>query len=575
MNKQIRSPSSKKHLSCFILVLMVIFSVFPIQGCSRKTPDSAKETPNAPNSVPALSEVEWAEPNETPSPKEIPEPNKAAEPQKQKPAKVILQSSLAGSWYPADAETLREQIKGFFDKAQVQHVNDVIALILPHAGYQYSGRTAASALKTTSKKYKRIVIIGPSHTTYLEELLSVPRVTHYQTPLGQIPLDVDFINKLLRFSMFRNIPQTHKYEHSVQIELPLLQFQQQNFKLVPIVAGSCSINTIDKAAAVLSSLVDDETLVIASSDFVHFGPNFGYTPFKQNIAEQIRKLDMGAYECIAALDSKGFLEYKQKTGATICGYIPIAILLSMLPNDAKATLVEYTTSGQLTGDFTNSVSYLSAAFSGSWQKRPQVKPQTKNLKLTGKDKKQLLTLARKSIAYALQRRRVPQASELGLTINDAMRAPRAAFVTLKKVPDPNKVLGPQNPTLRGCIGDIFPQRPLYSSVITNAINAAFNDRRFLPVTQTECNDITIEISALTTPEPVASPNDIRIGIDGVVLNKNGRSAVFLPQVAPEQGWDLNQMLTQLSLKAGLPADAWKTGADFLVFQAVVFGEDEK
>jgi AmmeMemoRadiSam system protein A len=116
---------------------------------------------------------------------------------------------------------------------------------------------------------------------------------------------------------------------------------------------------------------------------------------------------------------------------------------------------------------------------------------------------------------------------------------------------------------------------LYSSVITNAINAAFNDRRFLPVTQTECNDITIEISALTTPEPVASPNDIRIGIDGVVLRKNGRSAVFLPQVAPEQGWDLNRMLTQLSLKAGLPADAWKAGAEFLVFQAVVFGEDEK
>lgn len=561
MNKQIRSPSSKRHLSCFILMLMVIFSVLLIQGCSRKTPDLAKETPNATNTI--------AEP------KEAAVPNKTAEPQKPKPPKIVLNSSLPGRWYTADARKLTEQINGFFDQAQVQHVNDVIALILPHAGYRYSGQTAASALKTTGKKYKRIVIIGPSHRTYLEELLSVPRVTHYQTPMGQIPLDVDFINKLLRFSMFQNIPQAHKYEHSVQIELPLLQFQQQNFKLVPIVAGSCSINTIDKAAAVLSSLVDNETLVIASSDFTHYGHVHSYAPFTKNVPEQIRKLDMGAYEYIAALDSKGFLEYKQKTGATICGAIPIAILLSMLPNDAKATLVEYTTSGQLTGDFTNSVSYLSAAFSGSWQKRPQIQPQTKTSELTDEDKKQLLTLARQSIAYALQKRRVPQASELGLTINDAMRAPRAAFVTLKKVPDPNKVPGPQNPTLRGCIGDIFPQRPLYSSVITNAINAAFNDRRFLPVTQTECNDITIEISALTTPEAVASPNDIKVGIDGVVLRKNGRSAVFLPQVAPEQGWDLNQMLTQLSLKARLPADAWKTGADFLVFQAVVFGEDEK
>ena len=312
MNKQIRSPSSKRHLSCLILMLMVIFYVLPIQGCSRKTPDSAKETPEGPNSI--------AEP------KEVTEPDKTAEPQKPKPAKVVLNSTLAGSWYLADARKLTEQIKGFFDKAQVQPVNDVIALILPHAGYRYSGQTAASALKTTGKKYKRIVIIGPSHRTYLEELLSVPRVTHYQTPLGQIPLDVDFINKLLKFSMFQNIPQTHKYEHSVQIELPLLQFQQQNFKLVPIVAGGCSLQTINKAAAVLSALIDNETLVIASSDFVHFGPNFGYTPFKQNIAEQVRKLDMGAYEYIAALDSKGFMEYKQKTGATICGAIPHLII---------------------------------------------------------------------------------------------------------------------------------------------------------------------------------------------------------------------------------------------------------
>jgi len=145
-----------------------------------------------------------------------------------------------------------------------------------------------------------------------------------------------------------------------------------------------------------------------------------------------------------------------------------------------------------------------------------------------------------------------------------MGCPRAAFVTLKK-----------NSQLRGCIGDIFPRQPLYKSVIINAINAGVNDRRFLPVTGTECNDITIEISALTVPEPIASPDDIRIGVDGVVLSKDGQSAVFLPQVAPEQGWDVKQMLTQLSLKAELPADAWKEGASFLVFQAVVFGEAER
>ncbi len=480
--------------------------------------------------------------------------------------KIVLRSSLAGTWYSADAEALAEQIEGFFQEAQVEPINDVIALILPHAGYQFSGQTAVCGLKTTDKEYKRIVVIGPSHRISLEEILSVPRVTHYETPLGQIPLDVEFINKLLKYSLFQNVPQAHKNEHSVQIEIPLLQYGQKDFKLVPIVAGSCSLQTIDKAGSILRSLIDAETLIIISSDFVHFGSNFGYAPFKENIPEQIKELDMGAYKHIAGLDAQGFLKYKYNTGATICGYVPIAILLSMLKEPAKAELIKYATSGELTNDFTSSVSYLSIAFSGSWQNNPEIKPQANNpeLELTEDDKKQLLTLARKTIVYALRNRRVPQASELGFTISDATRCPRAAFVTLKK-----------HSQLRGCIGDIFPQRPLYKSVIRNAINACVNDRRFLPVTKEECNDITIEISALTAPEPVAPANDIRIGIDGVVLSKDGRSAVFLPQVAPEQGWDVNQMLTQLSLKAQLPADAWKEGASFLVFQAVVFGESEK
>jgi len=483
-----------------------------------------------------------------------------------KPRKIVQRSLLAErGWYSADAETLSEQIEGFFQKAQVKPINNVIALILPHAGYRYSGHTAVCGLKTTNKKYKRIIVIGPSHRISMEEILSVPRVTHYETPLGQIPLDVEFINKLLKYSLFQNVPQAHKNEHSVQIEIPLLQYSQKDFKLVPIVAGSCSLQTIAKAGNILGSLVDNETLVIASSDFVHYGRSHLYVPFTENIPEQIKELDMGAYEYIAALDAKGFLEYKYKTGATICGYIPIAVLLSMLDEPVRAELTNYTTSGELTGDFTNSVSYLSIAFSGSWQSHQKIELQANNpeLELTEQDKEQLLALARKTIVYALRNRRVPQASELGVTISEAMNCPRAAFVTLKK-----------NSQLRGCIGDIFPQRPLYKSVIRNAINACVSDRRFLPVTEEECEDITIEISALTVPEPVASADKIRIGTDGVVLSKDGHSAVFLPQVAPEQGWDVNQMLTRLSLKAQLPADAWKEGASFLVFQADVFGENE-
>ncbi|MHC4640780.1 MAG: AmmeMemoRadiSam system protein A [Planctomycetota bacterium] len=404
----------------------------------------------------------------------------------------------------------------------------------------------------------------------------MPRATHYETPLGQIPLDVDFINKLLEYPMFRSMPYAHKDEHSVQIELPLLQYKYKDFQFVPIVAGHCALETIRKAGNILKSLVDEHTLVITSSDFVHYGPRFSYVPFRDNVAEQIKKVDMGAYKHIANLDCEGFLKYKQTTGATICGYVPVAILLSMLDKPVVSHLIEYATSGELTGDYQHSVSYLSVAFSGAWPKSPAKALKSGNPELSEKDKKQLLALARKTIVHYLQKKQILEPSKVGITISEAMRVPRAAFVTLKKdtvVQKPGEEKAQEVSLLRGCIGDIFPRRPLYKSVIGNAINAAVNDRRFRPVTIDECNDITIEISALTAPKPIISPDKIRIGIDGIVLNKDGRSAVFLPQVAPEQGWDLNQTLTNLSMKAGLTGDAWKEGASFLVFQAVVFGEE--
>jgi AmmeMemoRadiSam system protein B/AmmeMemoRadiSam system protein A len=503
-----------------------------------------------------------------------------------KQSKIVHHSILSErGWYEPNAEALNKEIAGYYQKAEAKPISNVIAMVLPHAGYRFSGRIAVRALKTANQEYERIIVMGPSHTTYMEEMLSVPRVTHYETPLGQIPLDVDFINNLLEYPVFQSMPYAHKEEHSVQIELPLLQYNRKNFKLVPIVAGQCSLETIRKAGSILKSLIDDKTLIITSSDFVHYGPRFNYVPFRDNVAEQIKKIDMGAYERIANMDCEGFFKYKEATGATICGYVPIAILLSMLEQAIPklrsslppigSHLIEYSTSGELTGDYTHSVSYLSVVFFGAWPKSSDIAPKPSNEKLSENDKKQLLFLARKTIIRYLQKKQVLEPSEFGITFSEAMRVPRAAFVTLKKDTVVQKSSDEKAKTvslLRGCIGDIFPRRPLYKSVIGNAINAAVNDRRFRPVTIDECNDITIEISALTAPQPIASPDEIRIGIDGVILNKDGQSAVFLPQVAPEQGWNLNQMLTNLSLKAGLAGDAWKKGASFLVFQAVVFGE---
>jgi AmmeMemoRadiSam system protein A len=183
--------------------------------------------------------------------------------------------------------------------------------------------------------------------------------------------------------------------------------------------------------------------------------------------------------------------------------------------------------------------------------------------LTQQDKRNLLLLARKTIEFYLQNGGAPTDEQLGIPITDAMKVPRAAFVTLK-----------ENSDLRGCIGDVLPRQPLYKSVIANAINAAVNDWRFQPVAKDELAKITIEISALTVPAPIDSYNKIRLGTDGVILQKAGQSALFLPQVASEQSWNVEQTLTHLSLKAGLPADAWKEGATFMTFQAEVFGEEK-
>jgi len=480
--------------------------------------------------------------------------------------KSVYRSTLAGSWYTADPEELRSQLESFLEAASTKTRPDIIAMIMPHAGYAYSGRTAARAVKALGRDYRRIIVMGPTHSVSMAEVVSVPQVSHYETPLGQVPLDTEFIEKLLTHKdVVKSIPAAHRSEHSVQIELPLLQVRQHDFKFVPMVVGQCSLSTIRNIAKLLRGLVDETTLVVVSTDFTHYGERFGYVPFKKNIPDELHTMDMGAYQCIEALDAKAFLDYQQKTGATICGRVGVAILLAMLDPSTETHLVEYTTSGALTGDYTNSVSYLSAVFSGQW--KPAVTPvgddALQSDGLSPAERTALLTAARQTIPYYLKHHKIPAPADLGIEVTSNMKATRAAFVTLTK-----------GGRLRGCIGDIIPRVPLVESVIKNAVNAAVNDYRFRPVTQQECAALHIEISALTVPHPVDSAQDIRIGTDGVILQKGGHSAVFLPQVAPEQGWGLEETLSHLAQKAGLASDAWKTDTTFTVFQAEVFGEDE-
>jgi AmmeMemoRadiSam system protein B/AmmeMemoRadiSam system protein A len=468
----------------------------------------------------------------------------------------ILKSKLAGTWYTDDPAELTREIDGYLGATEpTMEGEPPIALILPHAGYRYSGAVAAQGVRQLAgRSFSRVVVLGPSHRMALEGSVSIPDVSAVETPLGQIEVDRKLISKLWKNPAFGSHPAAHTEEHSVQIELPFLQRALGQFKLVPIVCGQLDEADARNIATTLLENIDAKTLVVVSSDFTHYGRSFGYVPFKDDIQRNLESLDLGAYQLIEERNLSGFLKYVRNTGATICGRSPIAILLAMLPDDARVQLLEYSTSGHLTGDWSHCVSYIAAAVSGHWKKVDEAS----SLVLSASDKRALLQLARQQISSRLN----PSEPKPEIQVTPAMRTVMGAFVTLHK-----------RGQLRGCIGEIFPRRALVEAVAEQAINAAFHDPRFPRLRADELDEIDIEISPLTQPHSVGTFDEIEIGRHGVVLEKSGYSAVFLPQVAPEQGWGLEETLTHLALKAGLSSNDWKSGCRFEVFEAIVFGED--
>ena len=322
----------------------------------------------------------------------------------------VLESSLAGSWYPADSGKLSILVNKYLDNVKEKRLNDIIALILPHAGYQYSGQTAAYGVKELKgKKYSRVIIIGLNHHSYMRNEACIPNVSAFKTPLGKIPLDTEFIKKFEKDKHVITGTQFHALEHTIQIQLPLLQKVLGQFKLVPIIVGQLDKITARKIATALHSIIDDNTLIIASSDFTHYGKRFQFLPFPLNFQTEanIKKLDMGAVKEIKNNDFEGFYNYVDKTGTTICGSSPILILLAMLPKNSKQILLHYDTSGNQLKNFSNSISYVTIASTGKWSlKKNKINDKTKKKAiLTKADKKNLLKLARKTLVYCMKHKK--------------------------------------------------------------------------------------------------------------------------------------------------------------------------
>lgn len=476
-----------------------------------------------------------------------------------------LESTLAGAWYPGSAKALDTLITRCLDNVPEPSAGaGTNVLILPHAGYDYSAQTAAYGIKRIQgAEFKRVVLLAPSHHFHISNRLIAPESGAVSTPYGTIEIDQDAIDTVSRKFQVSRSDAVHQNEHSTQIQYPMLQFALNHFKIVPFVIGTMDRHSIAKAASALRTVLDSETLLVVSSDFTHYGDDFDYAPFEKKARENVARLDSKAYETINNIDLDGFLSHIESTGATICGRTPIAVMLALLPRNAELEMAHYETSSDESGDFSRFVCYMCVAGHADWILPAKNTQDTTENFLTDEDKRLLLRFARSAIRHKLDTGKTLPADSFENEASENMRQRMGCFVTLKMKTDHS---------LRGCIGEIIAQRPLYQAVTDLAVHSAFQDSRFRELRQEEFDQITLEISALTPEHPVASWQDIDIGKHGMTVSKHGRMAVFLPQVAPEQGWTLEETLTHLSLKAGLRSDDWRHGAEFTVFEAIVFNE---
>ncbi len=236
------------------------------------------------------------------------------------------------------------------------------ALVVPHAGLRYSGPTAAHAYVALQPfNHRRIVVLAPNHRVALRGAAVDPS-SHYESPLGRMPVDLDAVHALSEQPRFACSPRPFRDEHAIEMQLPFLQHRLPYARLVPVLVGELRDDEFDEVASMVSSLLDDETLLIVSSDFMHYGSAFDYVPFQDHVADRIREYDGQAIDAITRGSFPDFQSVLQRTGNTICGRRPLGVLLQLMPRTWRGELRFYTNSGELTGDWSHSVSYAALAF---------------------------------------------------------------------------------------------------------------------------------------------------------------------------------------------------------------------
>ncbi len=278
---------------------------------------------------------------------------------------------VAGQFYEANPRLLEKQIaecftgkKGPGELPVSKRKGFVLGAICPHAGYIFSGMCAAWSYKEIGEAEipDLYIIAAPSHTGFGSGIST----DIWQTPLGEIRVDKKFAEAFMKKSGLKENELAHVEEHAIEVQLPFLQFVNKNdinrIKILPIVLSD-DVDYKKLAMDLKETIVETGKKVcfIASSDFTHYGHNYGYVPFTSDVPERLYKLDADAIKFIIKRDDEGFLKYVYETGATICGAIPIAFMLRTV-KFSKAELLQYYTSGDIVGDYKSAVGYASIVF---------------------------------------------------------------------------------------------------------------------------------------------------------------------------------------------------------------------
>ena len=453
---------------------------------------------------------------------------------------AIHSSPFCGTWFPAEQAGLRDLLDSLAQQSRQRTgpflAESPAAFVVPHAALVYSGAVASAAYRCLRRRHpERVVLLGFSHARR-HRGIAIPQLDAYRTPLGEVAIDTALAGALDDSPMFHKKPEAPLCDHSLEVQLPLLQDAVPNAKLLPLYVGELNDRERGAAAAQLAALIDERTVLIASSDFTHYGSAFHFVPFPcdDQVAGRLRDMDAQVAESAGSLDSSLFLRALEESGSTTCGSAPIALLLETLRRINGEELfqetLDYQTSGEITGDFRHSVSYAALGYFPlrSFQLGPQ-------------DRRALLDSAGRTLATLTSTGRGRPEPPRGGT--PSLQRKAGVFVTLY-----------QRGELRGCIGNVISRRSLAETVPELALSAATEDPRFPPVKRGE-SGFSLDISVLTPLKRIDSPLSVEAGVHGAVIEAHGRRGVLLPQVASNRNWTRERFLEGLAAKCGLPASA--------------------